>query len=72
MPNYEYCCKACGAVFTRNMSVHEHDYLASILAQTMIMTAAETDIEAVRCPRCHDIRVERRLSTFFPMTSKKS
>ena len=59
MPIFEYRCNACGAFFSRRTCASEQDKLGSLHALPVTLMAANVqEAEVVRCPRCHDIRVE--------------
>lgn len=60
----EYRCNACGATFSRRTSPSEQDNLGSLhtLPATLMAVSLE-ETSVVRCPRCHDIRVEPLLGT---------
>lgn len=72
MPIYEYRCKKCGTTFTQDMSVSNHDKLASFLAHPSMLTVSEHEADVLRCPRCRELQVEQQLSSFYAKTKKKS
>ncbi len=58
MPIFDYRCNACGALFSRPTCAAEQDKLAWRHTVPAALMASHVEVEAVRCPRCRDIRVE--------------
>ena len=72
MPIYEYRCKKCGTTFMHDMSVSEHDKLASFLAHPSILTVSTSEADVLRCPGCRELHVEQQMSSFYAKTTRKS
>jgi putative FmdB family regulatory protein len=60
MPIYEFFCRTCKKDFDIVESVTEHD------------RHGQTPDRPVRCPHCQGTDIERRWSSVFAVTSKKS
>lgn len=73
MPIFMYRCEECGTTFSQRMSARQHDRLAA--AHTFPgsdMAIAVQDGDVVRCPRCHDMRVQPLLVSSSTSASSQS
>jgi putative FmdB family regulatory protein len=56
MPHYEFFCNDCKKIFSKVLTISEHEH----------------DAEKTVCPHCGGHHIEQRWSTFSAVTSKKS
>ncbi|HNS98581.1 MAG TPA: hypothetical protein PLJ27_22000 [Polyangiaceae bacterium] len=72
MPILELRCCACGIVFHRPASAAQQDQVSWRLSTPMALMSPALEVETLRCPRCHDLRVEPVLRSFRPDPSRSS